>query len=85
MFKDPIVEEVRRAREAILARCHYHLGELVAYLKAKEREDPVEKVSLPPKRVPGTAKLGRPRRKPDSRKGTTTTRGRVTASTRPRP
>lgn len=44
MWKDPIVEEVREARDRLAGRFGYDLGALVEYLRGKEREDSVELV-----------------------------------------
>ena len=52
---DPIVEEVRRAREAYLRQFNYDLEAIFRDLRAKEKEH-AEKgthkiISLPPKRI----------------------------------
>lgn len=50
MTGDPIVEEVRQAREAIFRRCDYDLGKLGAYLKRTRKG-----------KGPGDAKVARTR------------------------
>lgn len=49
-MKDPIVEEVRRAREAHAKQFNYDLDAIVDDLKRREKESGVPTVSLPPKR-----------------------------------
>lgn len=49
MTPNPIVEEVRRAREALLARFGGDLDALVDYLRQRERAEGRKVVSLPPK------------------------------------
>jgi hypothetical protein len=54
MTEDPIIEEVRRAREELLAKFNYDLIALVKHLqeKTEEARRAGRKVmSLPPKRV----------------------------------
>jgi hypothetical protein len=50
-MKDPIVEEVRRAREAHAKQFNYDLDAIVEDLKRREKESGVPTVSLPPKRA----------------------------------
>jgi len=59
-MKDPIVEEVRRAREAHAKQFNYDLDAIVDDLKRREKESGVPTVSLPPRRV---AKKGKTSRK----------------------
>jgi hypothetical protein len=59
MWKDPIVEEVRRVRNAHAAKFNYDLDAIVADLKAKERASGRKVVSLPPKRIPPAARKPR--------------------------
>ena len=51
MFKDPIVEEVRAARERHAAKFNRDLQAIVADLKEKEQHLNRPVVSLPPKRT----------------------------------
>jgi hypothetical protein len=51
MHEDPIVQEVRRAREEIFAKYGYDLDALFDAMKELERKDPRKKVSFPPKRL----------------------------------
>lgn len=57
---DPIVEEVRQAREAYLRKFNYDLEAVFRDLKAKEEEHTQKGthtiVSLPPKRIEPVAK-----------------------------
>ncbi|CAN5423615.1 hypothetical protein BH24GEM3_BH24GEM3_24690 [soil metagenome] len=60
MWKDPIVEEVRRAREEYAARFDFDLEALARDLREHQEElerNGWEVVSLPPRRVetPGSA------------------------------
>lgn len=50
MWKDPIVEEVRRVRDAHAARFHYDLRAIYEDFKARERASNRQYVCLPPKR-----------------------------------
>jgi len=56
MKADPIVEEVRKAREAYAARFNFDLEAIYADLKAKEREGGRKHVSRPPRRPAGRDK-----------------------------
>jgi hypothetical protein len=49
MWKDPIVEDVRRAREAFAAKYNYDLDAIWKALKELERKDPRPKVTFAPK------------------------------------
>jgi hypothetical protein len=51
MWKDPIVEEVRKIREEHAARFAYDLKAIYEDLKETERRSGRKTVSLPPKRV----------------------------------
>ena len=51
MQKDPIVEEVRKIREAYAAQFGYDLDAIYRDLKKQERESDRELVSFPPKRL----------------------------------
>lgn len=42
MWKDPIVEEVRKVREQIFAECDYDLDKYIAYIKAAEAKGRAE-------------------------------------------
>jgi len=46
MWNDPIVEEVREARDQLAGRFAYGLRALVEYLRKKEREGVTEVVGL---------------------------------------
>ncbi len=49
-LSDPIVDEVRAAREAIVAACDYDLDKLATVLKEHEMQSGRKVVRLPPKR-----------------------------------
>lgn len=51
MFKDPIVEEVRAARQRHSARFGHKLEAIVADLKAKQAKLDRPVVSFPPKKI----------------------------------
>jgi len=51
MTIDPIVEEVRHAREAHAKQFNYDLNAICEDLRKREKESGVPTVSLPPKRV----------------------------------
>ena len=51
MKKDPIVEEIRKIREAHAAKFNYDLKAICADLKKKEKVCGHPVVSLPPKRI----------------------------------
>jgi hypothetical protein len=51
MFKDPIVEEVRAARQRHAARFNYDLDAIVADIKKRQEHLDRPVVSLPPKKV----------------------------------
>lgn len=48
-FSDPIVDEVRAARDAIVRACDYDLDKLALALKEHERQSGRKLVRLPPK------------------------------------
>lgn len=48
---DPIVEEVRKARDAHAAKFNYDLGEIYKDIKRMEKASGVKLVSLEPKRI----------------------------------
>jgi hypothetical protein len=48
-FSDPIVDEVRAAREAIVKACDYDLDKLALTLKEHERQSGRKLVRLPPR------------------------------------
>ena len=50
MWKDEIVEEVRRNREAYAAKFHFDLQAMYEDLKKAERKSKRRKVSLKPKK-----------------------------------
>ena len=47
-WKDPIVEEVRAARDAYAAQFDYDLTRIFEDLKKKEQEDPAPRANLQP-------------------------------------
>jgi hypothetical protein len=49
-WQDPIVEEVRRARDAYAKQFNYDLDAIYRDLKAKERQSKQRVVPCPPKR-----------------------------------
>lgn len=51
MFKDPIVEEVRTARQKHAARFNYDLSKIAEDLRAKEQQSGRKVVSFPPKPI----------------------------------
>ena len=51
MEKDPIVEEIRKFREAHAAKFNYDLEAICADLKKKEKVCGHEVVSFPPRRL----------------------------------
>jgi hypothetical protein len=55
--QDPIVEEVRKARDEHAARFEYDLKRIFEHLKEQERTSGREYVTLPPKR-PGSLLRG---------------------------
>lgn len=58
MWKDPIVEEVRKIREKHAARFKYDLDAICRDLKEQERKSGRKVVSLPPKKRAYGAKTG---------------------------
>lgn len=56
MWKDPIVEEVRKAREKHAARFKYDLDAICRDLKERERKGGRKVVSLTPRKPAPTAK-----------------------------
>lgn len=50
-WEDPIVAEVRAAREAIFAQAGYDLGELCRQLNKRARARGETPITLPPRRV----------------------------------
>ena len=51
-WKDPIIEEVRAAREQLFADCGYDLEKLVKRLRKQQETSGREVVTLSPKRSP---------------------------------
>ena len=47
-WKDEIVDEVRKAREAYAAQFDYDLGRMFKDLKKKEEQDPAPRAALKP-------------------------------------
>jgi hypothetical protein len=56
--RDPIVDEVRAARDAIAREFDYDIGRLAEALKRREAESGRKVVSLPAKRIPAIKKTG---------------------------
>jgi hypothetical protein len=50
MYHDPIVEEVRKAREEYAQQFNFNLHAIAADLQRRSKERGVATVSLPPKR-----------------------------------
>jgi transposase len=61
MWKDEIVEEVRRNRDAYAAQFNYDLNAIYQDLKARERRSKRKLVSFPPKHPlePATATMNK--------------------------
>lgn len=59
MFRDPIVEEVRKAREEYAKQFNFNLRDIIADLQRRQRESGRKTVSFPPKRrTSGTQPVG---------------------------
>ena len=58
MWKDPVVEEVRRVRERHAAKYDYDLKAISKALRDEQRESGRKVVSLPPKKPQRWAKAG---------------------------
>jgi hypothetical protein len=56
MWEDPIVEEVRKARDAHAAKFNYNLQAIYRDLKEQEKQSGRTFVSYPPKRIPEAEK-----------------------------
>jgi hypothetical protein len=52
MWQDPIVAEVRQAREAHAAQFNFDLQAIYRVLKTQEEQSQRKKVSFSPKRIP---------------------------------
>ena len=63
-WKDPIVEEVRKAGDAYFAQFDYDLKRVFADLKEREREHPERMVTLKPRKP----RKQEPRSTPDRRR-----------------
>jgi len=61
MWDDPIVEEVRKARDEYAAKFDYDLERIFQDIKERERQSEHRFVSLAPKLVAPPEKLGRSR------------------------
>jgi hypothetical protein len=55
MWKDPIVEEIRKIREEFAARHNYDLREMYKTLKKMEAESNRPHLSFPPRRIQQTS------------------------------
>ncbi|HUT13832.1 MAG TPA: hypothetical protein VMY42_25310 [Thermoguttaceae bacterium] len=51
MFRDPIVEEVRKARDEYARRFNYDLDAICRDLRERQKKSKHKVVSFPPKRV----------------------------------
>lgn len=59
MRDDPIIQEVRRAREELFGECDFDLDKLFARVKGMAKQDDRKRVSFPPKRItPSSAPPG---------------------------
>lgn len=56
MWEDPIVEEVRKARDAHAAKFNYDLQAIYRDLKEQEKQSGRTFVSYPPKRITSAEK-----------------------------
>ena len=61
MLQDPIVEEVRKVREAYAAQFDFDLDRIFRALKALEEQSGEETVSLPPRRPEPASPVRPPR------------------------
>ena len=57
MWKDEVVEEVRKARDEFAAKFNYDMDAIYREIKKQEAESDREFVSFPPKRVKATDNL----------------------------
>jgi hypothetical protein len=62
MFRDPIVEEVRRIREAQAAQFGFDPARIFADLKRRERQSGAKLVSLPPRPARKSKRTGKSQR-----------------------
>jgi hypothetical protein len=60
MWRDPIVEEVRRYRQEYAAQFNHDLKEICRDLRHRQQKEGRKIVSLPPKRVHQGAPQGQP-------------------------
>ena len=56
MWRDPIVEEIRKIREEHAARFNYDIDAIVADIRKRQEEGGHKVVSLPPRRLPAVDK-----------------------------
>ena len=63
---DPIVDEVRQARDKIAARCGYDLDRLADYLERKRKREGIHAVRLPAVRIAAHANEWRKTNAPSS-------------------
>lgn len=54
MWRDPIVEEIRKYREAYAARFNYDLDLIFQDIRKRQKESGRKYVTLPPRRVAQT-------------------------------
>ena len=55
MWRDPIVEEIHKVREALAAKFQYDVQALGKYFQAQQQAEHREVVTRAPRRVPGAA------------------------------
>ena len=55
MWQDPIVEEIRKVREALAAQCQYYVPALGKYFQAQQQAECRAVVTHAPRRVPSAA------------------------------
>ena len=60
MWKDPIVEEIRKVRDEHAAKFNYDLDAIIADVREQQRKSGRKVVSLPPKR-PSLTVVRKPR------------------------
>ena len=50
MDRDPIIDEIHKVREELLARFDYDIDRLLAHMNAEARKSGREMISLPPRK-----------------------------------
>ncbi len=56
--KNPIIDEVRAARDAIAKKCDYDIAKIAESIRARERKSGRNFVQLPPRRPTASRKAG---------------------------